>query len=116
MEMKKLNNQEIKKIMLNNSCYPCEITTNIKCTYFIDRKGNKYNYGYYDNCRTEDHRLIFAIFGNYVKNNDFRDLIEKTHLLIYMPENNTGLFLKNKHLSKPQKQFLLNYNVDLIRE
>ena len=112
-----LSNKEVlEMIRINDECKEFEITNNIKATYFVDREGNKLSFGYdkYSG-RTSDHRTIFGLIDG-IERNDFKGLIDKTGLLVYMPEGNEALFNKDLELSHKQKLFLKRYNVELILE
>ena len=91
------------------------ITSNLKATYYIDREGNQYSFGYEEGCRSNDHRIIFSVFEN-IKYNDFETLIKKIGLLPYMPESNDILILKDIEISKEQKDFIKKYNIEVIEE
>ena len=112
-----LNNKEIlEMIKLNDECEEFEITNNIKATYFMDREGNKLSFGYDKYCgRLNDHRIIFGLIEG-IERNDFKGLIDKTGLLVYMPEGNEALYNKDLELSDKQKLFIKRYNVELILE
>ena len=112
-----LNNKEIlEMIKLNDECEEFEITNNTKATYFVDREGNKLSFGYdkYSG-RLNDHRVIFGLIEG-IERNDFKGLIDKTGLLVYMPEGNEALYNKDMELSEKQKLFIKRYNVELILE
>ena len=51
-----------------------------------------------------------------VEYNDFKSLIEKTGLLVYMPESNDALYLKNLELSDAQKKFIEENDVEMMYE
>ena len=110
------NSEVLEMIKRNDVCEEFEITNNVAATYFVDRDGNKLSFGFDRYCgRLNDHRIIFGLIDN-IKRNDFKSLIEKTGLLVYMPESNECLFLKNIELSDKQKQFIDKYNVEIIFE
>ena len=77
------------------------ITDNLKATYYIDRKGNQYSFGFEEGYRSNDHRIIFSVFDS-IEYNDFETLIKETGLLPYMPESNDILILKDVEISKEQ--------------
>ena len=91
------------------------ITNNLKATYYIDRGGNQYSFGYEEGYRSNDHRIIFSVFND-IEYNDFEALIKKTGLLPYMPESNDILILKGIEISEEQKEFIKKYNVEVIEE
>ena len=64
---------------------------------------------------SNDHRIIFGLVEN-VEYNDFKSLIEKTGLLVYMPESNDALYLKKLKLSDAQKKFVEENDVEMIYE
>lgn len=110
------NKEVLGMIKRNDECEEFYITENIAATYFIDREGNKISFGYDKYCgRLNDHRIIFGMIDD-VERNDFKTLIEKTGLLVYMPESNEALFIKDLELSKHQKEFISCNDVEVIFE
>ena len=91
------------------------ITNNLKATYYIDKEGNQYSFGYEEGYRSNDHRIIFSVFND-IEYNDFEALIKKTGLLPYMPESNDILILKDVEISEEQKDFIKKYDVEVIEE
>lgn len=110
------NKEVIDMIKNNDECKEFSYTNDIKATYFVDDMGNKISFGYDEYCgRLNDHRIIFGLIDG-IDRNDFRTLIQQTRFLVYMPEGNEALFLKDIKLSKKQQQFIKKYNVNLILE
>lgn len=109
------NVELMEMIRKNDELSQFSYTKNLKATYFVTREGKKLSFGYEYGCRTNDHRIIFSMIEN-VEYNDFKSLIEKTGLLVYMPESNDGLYLKNLELSDAQKKFVEENDVEMIYE
>ena len=109
------NVELMEMIRKNDELGEFSYTKNLKATYFVTREGKKLSFGYEYGYRTNDHRIIFGMIEN-VEYNDFKSLIEKTSLLVYMPESNDGLYLKNLELSDAQKKFVEENNVEMIYE
>lgn len=106
------NNELLNQLRQNEEFY---ITDDLKETYFVDQKGNKISFGYEEGFRSNDHRIIFDCFDD-IEYSDFKTLIQKTKLLVYTPEINDCLFLKEVKLSVQQQQFIKDNNVELILE
>lgn len=106
------NNELLNQLQQNEEFY---ITNDLLATYFVDQKGNKISFGYEESFRSNDHRVIFSCFSD-IEYSDFRTLIQKTKLLVYTPETNDCLFLKEVKLSVQQQQFIKDNNVKLILE
>lgn len=110
------NKEVLEMIKKNDECEEFNFTNSIKATYFVDREGNQLSFGYEEYLgRLNDHRIIFGLIEG-IERNDFKKLIEETKLLVYMPESNDALWIKDIELSKEQRDFIESNEVELILE
>lgn len=104
--------QQIKK---NDELQEFSLTGNINETYFIDSEGRQLSFGWdkYSG-RLNDHRIIFGLLG--IERNNFKQLIQETKLLVYMPEANEALFLEGLELSEKQRALIKKHDIEIILE
>lgn len=106
-----LEKELIKKLFSNEQC---EYTDSLKATYYILPNGKTIGFGYGYGTRSDDHRIIFSCFED-IKYNEWEKLINKTGLLMYIPENNEAWTLPNINITEEQESFLKNNNIELVR-